>query len=151
MEDERPSTSCQEACHRRITPRRHPEIGERLLIKRSARLVDHGERYHSPIQVMRIFFDWGTSRVATDGRPLNCARSHYFESGLIRCRVIGNQKIGFCVRSAAPNASNKTRLNELVCGSCSACHWTPRANEGALVTLIASIVPSSATPSTTIR
>ena len=56
-----------------------------------------------------------------------------------------------CSRNAAPKALNRVRLIGLVCGSYSACHWTPRAKAGAPAMLIASIVPSSAMPSSTMR
>ena len=54
-------------------------------------------------------------------------------------------------RSAVPKAWNSLRLIGLVCGSYSACHWTPTAKAGASEMQIASIVPSSATPSMATR
>src|SRR5882672_10093310 len=53
--------------------------------------------------------------------------------------------------SASPNASNSARLIGLRCGSYSACHCTPSAKPGASAIRIASMVPSSATPSMTTR
>ena len=53
------------------------------------------------------------------------------------------------VSTASPNASNSVLFTGFVCGSNSACHWTPRANPEAFAILMASTVPSSANPSTT--
>ena len=56
-----------------------------------------------------------------------------------------------CSTRAAPNASNSALLIGLVCGSYSACHCTPIAKAGASAMRIASIVPSSAMPSSETR
>ena len=53
--------------------------------------------------------------------------------------------------AARPKASRRARFTGLRCGSYSACHCTPSAKPFAPATLIASMVPSSARPSTTIR
>jgi cyclase len=68
-----------------------------------------------------------------------------------RAATLGGATLRLRATSAAPNASNSLRFTGFFCGSYSACHCTPSAKPAASAMRMASIVPSSATPSTTIR